>query len=351
MNRHAAILSGLLILLTLSSMRSNLGDTASRYIVYSSLDQGRSWSSSSTGLPSDGRINAFAKSGESLVAGTDHGIFISTDRAKSWQRAKFPSATVQARVTALAADTSLLFAGTTEGLLLTSSDSGKTWRINPSFPRRNIRTLHTLEGSIYVGTDADHVYKSSDAGQSWTHLIAGLPSPAQVFALTSVNGTLFAGLYAQGLYKWNARDQAWLRVGASANIAPLALASVGSTLIAGHNPGGIFWSDDAGVSWKRWTFEPTSASAADNSTTFPSLDGLIGNPASLQSRDAPIWEMSASATLAIAGAGDGIYHTTDRARTWVRATTGLPSRAPGIAFLVQGDLILASVHQKSCTPN
>ena len=56
--------------------------------------------------------------------------------------------------------------------------------------------------------------------------------------------------------------------------------------------------------------------------------------------EAPIWEMSASSKIAIAGAGNGIFYSTDRARTWTRATTGLPTQSSGIAFHIQDNLAL-----------
>lgn len=353
MNLPAAMLPAFLILLELSPVPSNLSVTSSEYLVYSSHDQGRSWSRASTGLPKNARINALTKSGESLIAGTDAGVFISTNRARNWHSAvrNSPGPTRVVALATLTTRTNLLFAGTTEGLLLTSSDSGKTWRPNPSFPQRNIRSLHTMDGSIFAGTDADHVYQSSNGGQSWTHLTTGLPAAAQIFALTSVNRTLFAGVYAQGLYKWDPGARKWLRLGEAAHIRPLALASIGQTLIAGHNPGGIYWSDDAGTTWKRWIVESASASTGDSTTSFPSLDAIINHPTSNQSLELPIWELSAQGNFAITGAGDGVYYTIDRARTWNRVNIGLPSKAPGIAFLIQDDLILAAVQQRSCAPN
>jgi hypothetical protein len=124
-------------------------------------------------------------------------------------------------------------------------------------------------------------------------------------------------------------------------------------LVAGHNPGGIYWSDDLGQTWTHWI--PSNASDADvpNAPTadaFGSLDSIIGNRAS-SFLQAPIWELAANSEIAIAGAGSGFYYSTDHARTWTRAAIGLPATSSGIAFLVRNDLMVAAVHQKlpSCT--
>lgn len=339
---------GTLILLLLANFAS--AESVRQYSLYLSHDQAQSWSRSDLGLPRESRINAFAASGRTFLAGTDSGIFISTNSAKTWQPA---TETKSHRVLSLATLDQQTFAGTMNGLL-TSTNSGVTWQRNPSFPKQVIiRSLHALDGSIYVGTDAHHVYQSSDRGQSWNHLTAGLPPLSQIFALTSLNGRLFAGLYAKGLYTWDTIQKTWLQLGASAHIAPLALAATDSTLIAGHNPGGIYSSDDLGGTWSSWNFAshseipnpsfPIPNSSAASASPIFSFQSSIFN----SSPEAPIWEMSANSKIALAGAGDGIFYSTDHARTWTRATTGLPVQSSGIAFLIQENLVLAAIHAKS----
>ncbi|HVK59532.1 MAG TPA: hypothetical protein VM735_12180, partial [Candidatus Kapabacteria bacterium] len=195
----------LLLFLFAFSLRANPAESISAYSIFRSHDQGRSWSRSDAGLPRTSRVNAFVSSGPNIIAGTDAGIFISSNRAGIWHKTSTLAAQ-SLRITSLATIkpstglTNLVFAGTYQGDLLASTDHGANWQRNLKFPVRNIRSLHALEGTLYVGTDSDRVYKSDDQGQSWTHLSAGLPALAQVFALTSVDGHLFAGLYAQGLY-------------------------------------------------------------------------------------------------------------------------------------------------------
>jgi photosystem II stability/assembly factor-like uncharacterized protein len=324
-----------------------LADPALHYALYRSEDLGRNWSKSDSGLPRDSRINALAATENSLLAGTDSGIFLTEDSGRTWQKSTLPGLTFP-RVISLSAAGNYAFAGT-EGAILSSTDGGRTWLTNQTFPRRIIRSLLARDGAVYAGTDAGGVYKTTDlrtASSRWTQLSAGLPPNAQVLALTSIETQIFAGLYAKGLYTWNEPAQKWLQLGADAEIKPLVLASNGKTLIAGHNPGGIYFSDDLGRTWSRWSVPP-----ADHA--FPSLDSILNNPshppAALPALEAPIWEMSAGTEIALAGAGPAIYLSTDRARTWTRATSGLPSNSPGIAFLIHKNLILAALHEKQPT--
>jgi photosystem II stability/assembly factor-like uncharacterized protein len=332
------------VIAVMFSSRVCVATEALKYGLFVSMDRGVSWVQADIGLRAEARINALAGLGNVVVAGTDAGIFVSTKDAKSW-RAAVIAGVERARVMSVISLKDQLLAGTAEGLLLESAD-GNHWETNKTFPRRLVRSLHAIEDVVYVGTDADFVFRSTDQGKTWSQISAGLPERAQVSAMTSVGGTLFAGLYAQGLYRWNATEQKWNRVGAAAGIKPLVLAASGDTLIAGHNPGGIFWSHDLGESWERWTLSEMDGMAPALDLIFNS-GAAVTNARAIPATEAPIWEMAADSKIAVAGAGSGIYLSTDKGRKWTRATKGLPTNAPGIAFYVHGDVIFAAVHLRA----
>jgi hypothetical protein len=205
-------------------------------------------------------------------------------------------------------------------------DKGQGWVPNTAFPAKKVRCLLALEGNLYAGTDGNGVFFSNDGGHSWAEL-PGLPAHSQVFALSAVDGRLFAGLYSQGLYSWIGQNRHWKKVGP---VFPLVLAAIDRTLVAGHNPGGLYWSDDLGASWSKGTASPPETFLAPVAKGF-------GLPA-----EAPVWELASDSELVFAGAASGIYYSEDRGRTWDRAATGLPSDSPGVAFLVKRGFVLAA---------
>jgi len=273
------------------------------------------------------RLNAFGSLGDALFAGTDSGIFVSRDEGQSWLPATVVTTTAD-RIMSFVTLRQIVYAGTDGKGILVSSDRGMNWYANSSFTAKKVRCLFGQDGKLYAGTDAEGVIVSTDGGQSWTRLQQGLPAHAQIFTMSMVKGRLFAGLYSKGLYVWNEHEHNWAKVGA---VSPLALASIGDTLVAGHNPGGIYWSEDLGATWSRG-----SASSVDRL-----MPGLLDKTRAL-SLDAPVWELRADDDLVFAGASAGIYYSEDRGSTWVHAQVGLPAESPGVALLLKRNFVLAA---------
>jgi photosystem II stability/assembly factor-like uncharacterized protein len=299
-------------------------DHATSYAIYKSTDRGRSWVRSDSGLPGDSRINALTAMGSALFAGTDTGIFVSRDAGQTWQEIRGTAASL-GRVLSFAFLDGTLFAGTQRSGVFASGDEGKTWKpVNEGLTDRNVRSLLSWWGALYAGTDTEGVFRSADGGRTWTPLSRGIPRGAQVLALAALGESVFAGLYSKGLYRWDEQQKSWVKTG---SVLPLVLASVGGTLVAGHNPGGIWWNASLGDTW--------SAGLAQRARVPSAGAELAPN--------APVWMLGSDGRQVFAGAADGIYYSDDAGRTWSRAEAGLPAASPGIAFLVTDDLVLAAV--------
>ena len=292
--------------------------------VYKSPDGGHSWQKADEGLAATNRINAITLFKDILFAATDGGIFRSSDQAQSWE-----SVHVNERILSVAAHGDFIFAGVDNHGLLRSKDKGKTWSPVTTFQAKKARCFHSFEEMLYVGTDRQGVWGSSDSGTNWIQLSKHFPENAQVFSLSSVNGRLFAGLYQNGLVAWTSFETGWKKMG---SVTPLALAEIDGTLVVGHNPGGIYWSQDQGISWSK------GHDKASNSLE-PTLE-----PAPLELDDnAPVWEMASGNGFIIAGASTGIFVSEDRGHTWQNSWKGLPLDAPGVSFLITKDFVYAGL--------
>jgi photosystem II stability/assembly factor-like uncharacterized protein len=152
---------------------------------YRTQDGGASWQKVNTGLIPEEVLNASLALGiNTLVvdpvnptvvyAGTTNGLFRSANRADSWQQIgqSMPDQFVSSLV-AHPTEPDLLYAGGRAGILK-STDGGITWQTkNQGLATLNIRTLVMSPRDsrlLYAGTNGSGLYRSTDAGEVWTHV-------------------------------------------------------------------------------------------------------------------------------------------------------------------------------------
>lgn len=301
---------------------------ADEYAVFRSTDGARSWSRADQGLPRRARVNVFGRVGEVLLAGTDLGVFASPDAAASW-KPMTARAGAPLRVLDFATRHTNVFTGTDGRGVWVSRDQGSSWNPTAGLASGKVRCLLTVDGRLHAGMDVGGVLVSRDDGEHWEERKLGLPPSAQVFALATAGGKVFAGLYTQGLYSWSDEDQRWMPAGA---VTPLVLAAGAGNLIAGHNPGGLHWRAELGSRWERAVARVPNAFVGAPSIALGELEP-----------EAPVWALASGSGFILAGAAAGIHVSEDGGRTWERSFAGLPPKAAGIAFLVTPELALAAV--------
>jgi len=299
------------------------GVAETTFSLYKSTNHGALWGQAGHGLPSDARINALTMVGDAVVAGTDRGVFISHDAGEKWTPVQQGIGT-KSRVLCFVTHGGRVFAGTQNHGVLSSEDEGTTWNaVNAGLTDRFVRSLLVVGTTVYAGTDKGGVFVSENSGFYWANQRAGLPDSSQVFELDSVDGTVFAGLYSKGLYRWEVKRGLWVKTG---EVVPLELAVVGRTLVVGHNPGGVFVSDDQGKTWQ---------------------DGNAGLPV-----DTPIWTLAAEEERVWAGTTGrvgldqddiGLFVSQDWGKSWVRSDAGLPPSSAAVSFVIAKQFILAGI--------
>lgn len=240
--------------------------------VFKSTDGGVTWTPSNTGL-TNLTVNALvaAQTGaatEILYAGTNSGVFVSTDQGATWTTTA--NALPGLRVIALAVlpgTPGTLFAGTEASGVFFSSNSGA------SFAARNagLDTLRitamaiSATGSgtrIYAGTRVFGFYESFDFGLSWGAFNKGLPGDVVVppnLTVTSLIvdpfGSVYMGVQSNGLGIgiWKSTFSPWANFStglSSLNISTFAIDPTDSdTLYAGSSDGGVFKTQNSGLTW------------------------------------------------------------------------------------------------------
>lgn len=212
-------------------------------------------------------------------------------------------------VSGVPGDPFVYYAGGLGGLFETT-DAGTTWSSifndKPVSSVSAIAVAPSQPSRVYIGTGeanlrndvafGDGVWRSDDAGKSWTHI--GLDASAHISQI--------------------AVD--------AANPNRVFVAALGEVYRAGTDRG-IYRSTDGGASWKRVLY-------ADDRTGASSV---AIDPADPNVIFAGMWQGGRTAySLTSGGAADGVYKSTDGGDTWTRLQGhGLPSGVMGriaIAF-------------------
>lgn len=127
--------------------------------------------------------------------------------------------------------------------------------VNSGLPNLNITAMTTdAQGSLYVATQYDGVYKSSSTSPVWTAMNSGLTNHSMNAILTSGSDTVFAATYG-GLFISSNGGTSWAAVSgdlSTAQVMALAMDSSGA-LYAGtsvnYKNGAIYKSTDGGTTW------------------------------------------------------------------------------------------------------
>jgi ligand-binding sensor domain-containing protein len=206
-----------------------------------------------------------------------------------WQRMNLPST---ARVNSLAISESNIFAGTDGDGIFMSTDNGENWNsMNAGLQSEVIHTIFIKGTTIFTGTETG-ASVSTNNGLTWDTIDSGLPDEG-VWSLAAMNtvpsdSTIFAGTWS-GVYTSTNNGKSWEATSLSNTTMPVHTIIVHNNFIfAATLGGGIFYSQSNGFAWK------------DISIKY--LDEHTGTVALI-----PVYSLAILDTNVIAGAGSGYF--------------------------------------------
>jgi photosystem II stability/assembly factor-like uncharacterized protein len=247
------------------------------------------------------RVQCFAKQGSNLFAGTQgDGVWISTDNsAGPWT--KVSNGMTGKSVRALLVNGADLFAGTDSGVFKTT-DNGSNWTaLNNGLTNSNVSSFALIGANLFVSTSGGGVFLSTNNGLEWTTVNNDLTSN-YISSLTVVGTNLFAGNggFGGGVFLSTNNGTNWTLVNNGlAGDYVFALAASGTNLFAASfkaPSAQVYHSTDNGTNW----------SLAN--TGLPNVFEFC---------------FAVSGTNVFAGAySGGVYHTTDNGANWVEVNQG-----------------------------
>lgn len=206
------------------------------------------------------QVLSLAVLGDTIVAGTDNGIFTWAPKATIWARVPthLDSGEARPRVTELLAQPpGRLLAATSKGVIR-SPDGGRTWI------RTAVGTADDIPVLAASPDDPDRIaaatrsgfFLSHDGGGTWKRTSPGLKgvTPHALAFMPSDDRMLFATT-SRGLLRSTDQGATWRRMSGGiphSDLTGLAVHPDSRTIYASDfNWGGIFRSADAGLTWER----------------------------------------------------------------------------------------------------
>ena len=266
-----------------------------------------------------------------LYAGTEHGVYKSVDGGASWQASNTGLEIYRVQTIAIDPVTpTTLFAGTItpDGVesvgIFRSTDAGATWTqtieglIDPftGIAPLDIEALAfdpRHPGTIWAGSRFSEVFESTDGGTTWQARTfggnnVGLETSSFTFDPSSPSKVLAAS--SIGLLRTTDGGSTWDVFG-NANASFFSLVAdptTPATLYAGNTSGsGVFKSTDGGGHWTA-----ANKGLPANGSSQPLIAALAVDP-------------SHPATVYAATYGNGLFQSTDGATTWTSVASGMRS--------------------------
>jgi len=204
--------------------------------------------------------------------------------------------------------------------------------------------------TYYMGTTGGGLWKTTDRGISWKNVSDGFFETGSVGAVAvapSDANVVYVGMgehavrgvmthHGDGVYRSTDAGKTWTHLGleATQHIARIVVHPTDPDTVwvaaqgALYGPGeerGIFKSTDGGTTWRKVLYvnERTGASELSIDATNPRI------------LYAATWEYGRQPwKVTSGGPGSGLYKSTDSGETWVRMTEGLPSEMGKMAIAV-----------------
>lgn len=269
--------------------------------------------------PTNGPYAAFefalrlASNDSTLFAGTNGGVYRSTDNGGTWEKV-FVNSSNHYVYSLLLNRGVLLAALVNSGGIIRSTDNGTTWTIVlPTSSASNVTDLLAVDSTtVLAATFDDGAFRSTDNGITWEEINSGLAG--DLYAMAVHDTTFFAASKSGGVFRSTNRGGTWKQeVTGLKDLNVRCLAVLGSSLFAGTESGTVYRSINWGETWM-------DASSGLNAGYVNAL--MVDGP------------------LVFASTDSGLFRSSDKGADWKRLNISTMAGGVGRPIVQGGSMIV-----------
>jgi photosystem II stability/assembly factor-like uncharacterized protein len=274
--------------------------TADGQNCYVSTDDGLTWTTIN-GLVGGGEYSLYC-SGNLVIASGANKIFRSLNQGVTFTPIPISFGFGAVNINTFAAIGSTLFLGNTYDGVYKSTDIGLTWTpVNTGIGPKNISASTVTQSSTLIaGAHYAGVFRSTNSGSSWNRSMSGFPAGSTISGLFASKAIILAGTY-DGVFRSNDNGFTWNKLTGNNDTINYShvrgIYMTGDTIFMGtifHFHSTVYRSNDNGATWE-W-----KGSGLSPTLTFLNAITKSGNKL-------------------LAGAGNGIYYSTNNGDNWIFA--------------------------------
>jgi photosystem II stability/assembly factor-like uncharacterized protein len=286
--------------------------------VYRSADAGVTWTAVSSKIPkSSGEKFTIFAAGTTLYAASDRaGLYRTTDNGTTWAAVNngLTGNSLRLHITHLAVDDKYLYAATRAGVYRSPNTGEPLWTAANAGMKSGVEVqtiVSAAGGTLYSATEGTGVFRSTDAGTTWTAVNKGLGN-LYCRALFAAGGNLYAALDGAGVFRVSMGMETttgWTQINKGINSgATTYLGASGGVVFAGTSGNGVWRSLDGGTTWVQ-------------------AKGINDPPQGDKGASAYVNEISKALGKLYAATFGGVFVSTDSAATWTNASGNLSGLA------------------------
>lgn len=242
-----------------------------------------------------------------------------------------------------------IYLGTISTGVYRSTNAGQSWtEVNTGIVNKQIWSIYTFGNTIFVGAASGNVYRSTNGGDNWTLANSGISSTTIIKNFASFNGKLFAASTNKGIYMSSDNGNTWVQhnAGITGLVASALLVADGDLYASVMQY--VYKYDSVNQSWlKKSTGIPNNTVTCltylkDNSQNLKLFACSVNSKDVERSDDKAenwvtantglpsvgVWSLFAVGTSVFAGNDYGVYQTTDFGNNWTDVSLGFPFASP-----------------------